>query len=83
MMTPRILRLVDSWKTQKSAYPENKIYFPQIKKLINCTLKGYIMVKNNFSAKVTLKQYLKYHFLSKDLTKKTLSIELGNYLPFN
>ena len=41
------------------------------------------MAENNFSAKVTLKQYLKYHFLSKDLTKKTLSIELGNYLPFN
>ena len=49
IMTSKILKIVDSPKTnKKSKYLENKKLFSKKKK-------GYTMAKNSFLAKVTLK----------------------------
>ena len=57
MMTSQILKSVGFPKTQKSRYLKNEtLFFLQIKKFINCTLKRCFMTKNSFVAEVTFKQ---------------------------
>ena len=51
MMTSKILKLADSWKTQKSKYLENETqFFPLVKKFINCILKGNIIADLTFNS---------------------------------
>ena len=52
------LNFLDFTKMQKSRYLENKTFFLQIKKFINCTSRATLW-KNTFVVEVTLKS----HFL--------------------
>ena len=57
MMTSQILKFVDFTKTQKSRYLENEtLFFLQIKKFINYTLRATLWVKNTYVAEVTFNQ---------------------------
>ena len=54
MTTSQILKSVHFTKTQKSRYLKNeKMFFLQIKKIINCTLSATLLQKNNFVVEVT------------------------------
>ena len=54
MMTSRILKSLDFTKTEKSRYLESEtLFFLQIKKIINYTLRATLLQKNSFVAKVT------------------------------
>ena len=53
MMTSQILKFVDSWKTQKSKYLENKILFFLKQKIYPLDIKDYIMAKNNLLVEVS------------------------------
>ena len=56
MMISWILKSVDFTKTQKSRYLENEtVFFHQIKKFINYTLRATLFQKNSFVVEVTLK----------------------------
>ena len=53
----QILKFVDFAKTQKSRYLKKKtLFFLQIKKLINYTLRTTLLQKNSFAAEVTFNQ---------------------------
>ena len=56
MMTSQILKFVDFSKTQKFRYLENEtIFFLQIKKFINYTLRAALWQKNTFAVELTFK----------------------------
>ena len=56
MMTSQILKSMDFAKTQKSRYLENEIlFFRQIKKFINYTLRATFFATNSFVAEVNFK----------------------------
>ena len=57
MMTPQIFLFVHFPKTQQSKYLENEtLFFLQIKKFINYTLRATLWVKNTYVAEVTFNQ---------------------------
>ena len=56
MMTSQILKSVDFTKTQKPKNLENKIFFLQLKKIINYTSRATLLQKIVFVAEVTFKK---------------------------
>ena len=56
MMTSQILKSVDFTKTQKPKNLENKIFFLQLKKIINYTSRATLLQKIVFGAEVTFKK---------------------------
>ena len=64
MMASHILQFVNSSKTQKSKYLENKakaLFFLQIK-IHSCYNKGCTMAKNNFLVEMTLMEIMVKYF---------------------
>ena len=67
---------MDSWKTQKSKYLENKIMFSFSNKVFHSLdIKSYIMAKNNILAEVNVK-FLAQTFLHADSCLCVSSIKL-------
>ena len=55
MIMSQIRKFVDFTKTQKCRYIKKKIFFLQIEKFINYTLRATLLQKNSFVAEVTFK----------------------------
>ena len=54
MITSHTLKFIDSPKTYKSKYLENKtLFFSSDKKIYSSHIKGYNMTKDSFPAEVT------------------------------
>ena len=58
MLMSQILQFMDFTETQKSNHIQNKTFFLQIKKFINCISRTTLWQKNTFVAEVAFKSTL-------------------------